>query len=151
MDLEWENLRDDDRLRTELPPSELFRRQIIATFEEEPMALQLIPLLGADRCMWASDYPHTDSTFPESQQRDRGDAGRAARPRPPQDHRPQLRHAVRVRVCRLTGDRAGTVLGFDHVALPMEHTEAMVGVLPARSVWRSSRIAIWCRCTSAIR
>ena len=24
------------------------------------------PLLGADSCMWASDYPHTDSTFPES-------------------------------------------------------------------------------------
>ena len=25
-----------------------------------------IPLLGADCCMWASDYPHTDSTFPNS-------------------------------------------------------------------------------------
>ena len=29
-------------------------------------AAQLIPLLGADSCMWASDYPHTDSTFPNS-------------------------------------------------------------------------------------
>ncbi len=26
----------------------------------------MIPLLGADSCMWASDYPHTDSTFPNS-------------------------------------------------------------------------------------
>ena len=39
---------------------------MVATFEEEPLAAELIPLLGADSCMWASDYPHTDSTFPES-------------------------------------------------------------------------------------
>ena len=37
-----------------------------ATFEQEPMADRFIPHLGADSCMWASDYPHTDSTFPES-------------------------------------------------------------------------------------
>ena len=49
-----------------IPPSELFRRQVIATFEEEKLADQFIPYLGADSCMWASDYPHTDSTFPES-------------------------------------------------------------------------------------
>jgi predicted TIM-barrel fold metal-dependent hydrolase len=30
------------------------------------LGAQLIPLLGADLCMWASDYPHTDSTFPDS-------------------------------------------------------------------------------------
>ena len=47
-------------------PSELFRRQVMATFEEEALGAQLIPLLGADSCMWASDYPHTDSTFPHS-------------------------------------------------------------------------------------
>jgi predicted TIM-barrel fold metal-dependent hydrolase len=47
-------------------PSELFRRQVWATFEEEPLAAQLIPLLGADRVMWACDYPHPDSTWPHS-------------------------------------------------------------------------------------
>lgn len=67
MDLEWENLRDAIDYAPSISPTELFRRQIIATFEEEPLAPQLIPLLGADYCMWASDYPHTDSTFPESQ------------------------------------------------------------------------------------
>lgn len=47
-------------------PSEIFRNQVWATFEEEPAASELIPLLGADRFMWASDYPHPDSTFPNS-------------------------------------------------------------------------------------
>jgi predicted TIM-barrel fold metal-dependent hydrolase len=67
MDGEWENLRGAIDYAPSISPTELFRRQVIATFEEEPLAPQLIPLLGADWCMWASDYPHTDSTFPESQ------------------------------------------------------------------------------------
>jgi len=47
-------------------PSEIFARQVIATFEEEPLGPTLIPLLGAENFMWASDYPHPDSTFPNS-------------------------------------------------------------------------------------
>jgi len=66
MDLEWRNLRDKIDYATSIPPSELFRRQVVATFEEEALGEHLIPLLGADLCMWASDYPHTDSTFPYS-------------------------------------------------------------------------------------
>jgi hypothetical protein len=38
------------------------------TFEQEPRAEHFIPLVGAESCMWASDYPHTDSTFPHSRQ-----------------------------------------------------------------------------------
>jgi predicted TIM-barrel fold metal-dependent hydrolase len=66
MDLEWEALRDKLDYAPSIPPSELFRRQVFATFEEESIAAQMIPMLGADCCMWASDYPHTDSTFPNS-------------------------------------------------------------------------------------
>jgi predicted TIM-barrel fold metal-dependent hydrolase len=55
----------DYKLRAK--PSEIFKRQVMATFEEEPLGPQLIPLVGADSFMWASDYPHPDSTFPESQ------------------------------------------------------------------------------------
>jgi predicted TIM-barrel fold metal-dependent hydrolase len=66
MDLEWRNLRAQLDYATSAPPSELFRRQVKVTFEEEELGAQLIPLLGADSCMWASDYPHTDSTFPHS-------------------------------------------------------------------------------------
>jgi predicted TIM-barrel fold metal-dependent hydrolase len=54
----------DYKLRAK--PSEIFRRQVIATFEEEPLGPTLIPLLGPESFMWASDYPHPDSTFPHS-------------------------------------------------------------------------------------
>jgi len=66
MDLEWRNLRDKIDYAPSAAPSELFHRQVFATFEEEELAEQYIPHLGALSCMWASDYPHTDSTFPES-------------------------------------------------------------------------------------
>ena len=68
LDSEWHALRDKLDYAPAVAPSELFRRQVVATFEEEPLAAQLIPLLGAGSCMWASDYPHTDSTFPNSRQ-----------------------------------------------------------------------------------
>jgi predicted TIM-barrel fold metal-dependent hydrolase len=48
------------------PPSVLFERQVYATFEEEPLGKDLIPLLPADNIMWACDYPHPDSTWPDS-------------------------------------------------------------------------------------
>jgi predicted TIM-barrel fold metal-dependent hydrolase len=64
-DMEWNALKDKLEYAPQLSPSELFRRQVYATFEEEWFPEQ-IAVLGADRCMWASDYPHTDSTFPNS-------------------------------------------------------------------------------------
>jgi predicted TIM-barrel fold metal-dependent hydrolase len=57
---------DDFKLQTK--PSEIFHRQIYATFEEEPLGPELLPLLGPDNFMWASDYPHPDSTFPHSRE-----------------------------------------------------------------------------------
>jgi uncharacterized protein len=68
MDLEWRNLRDKLSYSPSIAPSELFHRQVMATFEEDALGAQLIPALGADCCMWASDYPHTDSTFPHSRE-----------------------------------------------------------------------------------
>jgi predicted TIM-barrel fold metal-dependent hydrolase len=68
MDLEWRALRDKLDYAPETAPSDIFHRQVFATFEEEELGAELIPLLGADCCMWASDYPHTDSTFPHSLQ-----------------------------------------------------------------------------------
>ena len=49
-------------------PSEIFNRQVYATFEEDVGGVAQIPQIGADNVMWASDYPHQDSTFPHSRQ-----------------------------------------------------------------------------------
>ena len=49
-------------------PSETFKRQVFATFEEEPLGPTLIPLLSEDNFMWACDYPHPASTWPNSKQ-----------------------------------------------------------------------------------
>jgi predicted TIM-barrel fold metal-dependent hydrolase len=68
MDAEWRALKDNLDYAPSVPPSELFRNQVMATFEEDELAAEVIPLLGADSCMWASDYPHTDSTFPHSRE-----------------------------------------------------------------------------------
>ncbi len=66
MDAEWEELGPKLDYAPKVAPSELVRKQVMLTFEQEPLAERFIPLVGADSCMWASDYPHTDSTFPNS-------------------------------------------------------------------------------------
>ena len=55
-------------LALRMPPSDYFRRQVWATFQTDRAGLRLLDLLGETRVMWASDYPHADSTWPESQQ-----------------------------------------------------------------------------------
>jgi predicted TIM-barrel fold metal-dependent hydrolase len=54
-------------LRVTMPPSSYCRRQVWATFQTDLVGLRLLDVLGEDRVMWASDYPHPDSTWPESQ------------------------------------------------------------------------------------
>jgi predicted TIM-barrel fold metal-dependent hydrolase len=51
-----------------MPPSAYFRRQVWATFQTDEVGVRLRDVLGEDRIMWASDYPHADSTWPESPQ-----------------------------------------------------------------------------------
>ena len=53
-------------MRLNVKPSDQFRRQMWATFQDEKVGVKLIPEIGEDRVMWASDYPHPDSTFPNS-------------------------------------------------------------------------------------
>jgi predicted TIM-barrel fold metal-dependent hydrolase len=55
-------------LRVKMAPSAYFHRQVWATFQSDLAGLRLVDTLGEDRVMWASDYPHADSTWPESQQ-----------------------------------------------------------------------------------
>jgi predicted TIM-barrel fold metal-dependent hydrolase len=54
----------DEPLRHE--PSMYVRRQVFATFQEDPTGLPSAAEFGADNYLWASDYPHVDSTWPHS-------------------------------------------------------------------------------------
>lgn len=49
-------------------PSEIFKQQVMVSFEQEKEAATLLPLVGTDRFMWGSDFPHLDSTWPNSAQ-----------------------------------------------------------------------------------
>jgi predicted TIM-barrel fold metal-dependent hydrolase len=48
-------------------PSELFKRQVYGTFQQSPTAMRLLEFWGPDNLLWASDYPHPDSIWPNSQ------------------------------------------------------------------------------------
>ena len=43
---------------------EIWRRQFYATIEDDQAALRTRDIIGENRLMWGSDYPHTDSTWP---------------------------------------------------------------------------------------
>jgi predicted TIM-barrel fold metal-dependent hydrolase len=49
-----------------MKPSEYIRRQMFATFQDDPVGPAAYKLFGSANYMWASDFPHTDSTWPES-------------------------------------------------------------------------------------
>ncbi|MGI4876760.1 MAG: amidohydrolase family protein [Janthinobacterium lividum] len=47
-------------------PSDLFKRQIYGTFQQSPTAMRLLEFWGPDNLLWATDYPHPDSIWPNS-------------------------------------------------------------------------------------
>lgn len=52
----------------EMKPSEYIRRQLWATFQDDPIGPMTWRFFGEDNYMWASDFPHTDSTWPHSRE-----------------------------------------------------------------------------------
>jgi predicted TIM-barrel fold metal-dependent hydrolase len=48
------------------PPSAYLRRQVYATFIDDPVGLRERHAFNVDNLLWSSDYPHGESTFPES-------------------------------------------------------------------------------------
>lgn len=48
-------------------PSEYVRDHVHATFIEDPHGLANRHAIGVDRIMWSTDYPHTNSNWPDSQ------------------------------------------------------------------------------------
>ena len=48
-----------------LKPSEYFKRQCYVSFDPDETTLPLLtPIIGENRIVWASDYPHLDATYP---------------------------------------------------------------------------------------
>ena len=68
MDHEYENRFKDQGLSLKMKPSEYWRRQCRATFQNDGTGAKLLDDLGIENVMWASDYPHDDGVFPDSQE-----------------------------------------------------------------------------------
>lgn len=49
-----------------MPPSEVWKRNFWVTFQDDPVGLAQLEFCNEDHVLWASDYPHPDSTFPDS-------------------------------------------------------------------------------------
>jgi predicted TIM-barrel fold metal-dependent hydrolase len=54
---------------TETPPSEVFRRNFWVCFIDEEFGLRVREEIGVEKIMWECDYPHADTSFPNSQAR----------------------------------------------------------------------------------
>ena len=52
----------------EKTPSEYFREHIYFTFQDDFTAFQFKDHVNVERMMWANDFPHSDSTWPHSQE-----------------------------------------------------------------------------------
>jgi predicted TIM-barrel fold metal-dependent hydrolase len=55
-------------VKLSLKPSEYVKRQVYATFINEPIFLDGLHRYAADNAMWSSDYPHTAASWPRSQE-----------------------------------------------------------------------------------
>jgi predicted TIM-barrel fold metal-dependent hydrolase len=56
------------RFATAERPSDFFRRNVFASFQDDEFGIRERASIGIDSICWGSDYPHTESTFPRSQQ-----------------------------------------------------------------------------------
>jgi predicted TIM-barrel fold metal-dependent hydrolase len=50
----------------EMAPSEYFRRQFYATFEDDAIGVRTRHEIGVENLLWGNDYPHHDSIWPRS-------------------------------------------------------------------------------------
>ena len=54
------------RFKDGMRPSDFFHRNVVLSFQEDAVGIRLRDLIGVDNMMWGSDYPHSESTFPQS-------------------------------------------------------------------------------------
>lgn len=66
MDLGWED-QYRDLLTLKRRPSEYWFEHCYVTYQAEAFGSQVIQFVGEDNLMWASDFPHPDGLWPDSQ------------------------------------------------------------------------------------
>lgn len=66
MDHWWADHKGWMKPRLEQPPSEYFRQNFFATFEDDRAGVLTRELIGVDTLMWGADYPHTEGVWPFS-------------------------------------------------------------------------------------
>jgi predicted TIM-barrel fold metal-dependent hydrolase len=54
------------RFKGDTRPSDFFRENVVLSFQEDAIGIRLRDVIGVDNMMWGSDYPHSESTFPQS-------------------------------------------------------------------------------------
>ncbi len=54
------------RFKDGMRPSDFFHRNVVLSFQEDAVGIRLRDVIGVDNMMWGSDYPHSESTFPQS-------------------------------------------------------------------------------------
>jgi len=54
------------RFKDGMRPSDFFHRNMVLSFQEDAIGIRLRDTIGVDSMMWGSDYPHSESTFPQS-------------------------------------------------------------------------------------
>ena len=52
--------------KVKVPPSELFRRHVYVCVFDDPHGLRSLDEIGVDRVTYETDYPHSDSTWPNT-------------------------------------------------------------------------------------
>ena len=54
------------RFKNGMRPSDFFHANVVLSFQEDAIGIRLRDVIGVDNIMWGSDYPHSESTFPQS-------------------------------------------------------------------------------------
>ena len=56
------------RFKGDALPSDFMRRNVYHSFQDDGLGVRDRDIISVDKLMWASDYPHAESTFPRSQE-----------------------------------------------------------------------------------
>ena len=69
LDFVWERHRWYTGVNTDVPPSEIFKKNIWGCFIDDEAGLALREQIGVNNICFESDYPHSDSLWPNSRER----------------------------------------------------------------------------------